>query len=192
MDPKSIPAGMHLVVRVGPDGHLSYDVRKARGFEFLSAEDASVHGYVLDARVMHRLMSRLDMPSAWFRTWHALLSCQVRGKGVIRTTHRELSAVSGISRAHLGTAMLYFGEILWLRSVKRGTYQVNPWLTFAGGSEDQEMWQGEWIAAVGSGFVIPAADHPARWRAERRAARPDTPRVVVPLAGHTRRAAETA
>ncbi|MFD4535613.1 hypothetical protein ACFWNL_18235 [Kitasatospora sp. NPDC058397] len=176
------PASTHLVIRVDASGRLVCTEQQVTGFEFIAGEQC--WGYVLDAKLMHRLLSRMGMPGVWFRCWNGLLSCQERGEGYIKTNHRELAALAGMARSHLSEPMLYFTEIRWLRAAGRSRYQINPWLSYCGDSGSQGRFQAEWLAAVGRDFVIPTSGHPDQWRAEREAQREEAEKaktVVVPI-----------
>lgn len=183
--------GTHLVIRVDPTGRLVCSEQQTTGFEFIAGEQC--FGYVLDAKLMHRLMSRMDVPGVWFRCWHGLLSCQERGAGYIKVNHRDLSAESGISRSHISEPMLYFAAIKWLRPAGRSTYQLNPWLSYCGDSASQAHYQAEWLAAVGRDFVIPTPGHADQWRAEREQARKAAQELdgttVVPIKRQRKRTA---
>ncbi|MBV6700246.1 hypothetical protein KV557_24605 [Kitasatospora aureofaciens] len=176
------PASTHLVVRIDAAGRLVCTEQQATGFEFVAGEQC--FGYVLDAKLMHRLMSRMGMPGTWFRLWHALLSCQERGEGYITANQRTLAVESKIARSHISEPMLYFTEIKWLRNAGRSRYQLNPWLTYCGDSGSQARFQAEWLAAVGRDFIVPTSGHPDQWRAQReqlRQAEQSETAAVVPI-----------
>ncbi|MGW1171127.1 hypothetical protein [Streptomyces sp. NPDC002550] len=80
----------------------------------------------------------------------------------------------------------FFTHIGWMRTVKPGLLQLNPWLTVAGTSGEQQQWQAAWNAAGGSMCVIPTPDYPAQWRKEREKAKKEADAAqrkqgVVPL-----------
>jgi hypothetical protein len=164
--------GEQLVTRVDSRGNLVYSVQKITGRVFV--EDDETKGYVTDAPLMMLTLGKMDIPGTWFRTWATLVGFQQLGKskrrrplGMIKTSHRDISTESGISRAYVGEAMPYFHEIGWVRTAKVGIYQLNPYLTFAGTSADQERAQEVWNAAVAE-FVMPGPNHAAEWRKHRR------------------------
>ncbi|MFD8597694.1 hypothetical protein ACFV1L_22090 [Kitasatospora sp. NPDC059646] len=159
------PASTHLVIRIDSAGRLVCSEQQVSGFQFLAGEQC--FGYVLDGKLMHRLLSRMGMPGVWFRTWEGLLSFQERGEGYITVNHRLLAAETEISRSHISEPMAYFTDIRWLRPAGRSRYQLNPWLTYCGDSASQARFQAEWIAAVGRDFVVPSSGHPEQWRAQR-------------------------
>lgn len=164
----ALEAGTNLVLRPTSDG-LQVHLHRAAGYEF--AGDADVTGFVQDSRASLRALSRMDMPRVWFRTWLGLISLQTYSASwALRVTHADLADACQVARPHLSEPLAYFTEIGWIRDVRRGTRQLNPWLTHCGTSAAQAAAQQAWLEAGAHEFVIPCSTHPAQWRAERRAA----------------------
>ncbi|MEU8310706.1 hypothetical protein AB0C84_44865 [Actinomadura sp. NPDC048955] len=167
----NVPPGHHLVVRRDRDGTDRITIHRTRGFEFYGS--TNIAGYVLDAALMHELLGSAKMPGVWHQTWNALVARQ-SGKrtGYVEITQAQLNNDFGIAHGHIALAMRYFADIGWLRKVRNGLYQLNPWLTFRGVSSEQELLQEEWLRATG-GLIchIPDRDYPKAWRAAREAAR---------------------
>ncbi|MGP4027279.1 hypothetical protein [Actinomadura sp. 3N407] len=169
----ALEAGTNLVLRPTSDG-LQVHLHRAAGYEF--AGDADVTGFVQDSRASLRALSRMDMPRVWFRTWLGLISLQqYTTSWALRVTHADLAEACQVARPHLSEPLAYFTGIGWVRDVRRGTRQLNPWLTHCGTSAAQAAAQQAWLEAGAREFIIPCSTHPAQWRAERRAAATQTP-----------------
>ncbi|MFJ4275973.1 hypothetical protein ACIP29_36140 [Streptomyces coelicoflavus] len=69
----------------------------------------------------------------------------------------------------MNEASRFFAHIGWMRTAKRGVLQLNPWLTVAGTSGEQEKWQALWNSAKGPACIIPHGDYPTEWRRAREA-----------------------
>ncbi|WP_067829160.1 replication/maintenance protein RepL [Actinomadura kijaniata] len=171
----AIPPGHHLTVRRGKDGTEIVAVHKTTGFEFALLGDAK--GFVLDAAALHECLGYLRLRPAWHQVWNALVALQSRRQtGYVKITYSELAERYGIAEGHISTAFTYFMELGWLRRVRNGLYQLNPWLSFRGTSSDQEVAQHEWVDAqqawieATGGFVcvLPdRPDHAREWLAAR-------------------------
>jgi hypothetical protein len=137
-----------------------------------------VSGYVIDGRYMLDILGSLKAPTHFFQVWLKLMSLQKLGeagvvRGYLRTTQRDLQKRCVLPASSVNEAMRYWAHLPWVRPVKAGLYQLNPFLSAAGGSVEHGQWQAEWIAAVGDTFLIPGPHHPEIWReqeAERLAA----------------------
>ncbi|MFJ1930444.1 MULTISPECIES: hypothetical protein [unclassified Streptomyces] len=87
----------------------------------------------------------------------------------MKTNQRDLQARCDLSAASVNEASQFFAHVGWMRTAKRGVLQLNPWLTVAGTSGEQEKWQALWNSAEGPACLIPHADYPAEWRQAREA-----------------------
>ncbi|MFF4652610.1 hypothetical protein [Streptomyces sp. NPDC001380] len=174
------------------DGNMVVRIENTLGREMASGPDTlgeHVEGYVIDARVMFEVLgSAKSMPKEWFMVWCKVISLQRLGsrstsvRGFVKTTQRDLQKRCGLSLASVNEAMQYFSSLPWIRPVKRGLYQTNPFLTVAGSSGEHEEWQNEWRAAAGDSFLLPGPGHAGEWREARKAAKkPLTAPNVVPL-----------
>jgi hypothetical protein len=94
---------------------------------------------------------------------------QAAVRGFVKTNQRELQARSNLSAAPVNEASQFFAHISWMRVAKRGILQLNPWLTVAGTSGEQEKWQALWNSAQGPVCIIPHSDYPTEWRQAREA-----------------------
>ncbi|MFD7732184.1 hypothetical protein ACFV6F_17565 [Kitasatospora phosalacinea] len=172
-DKPKLGYGEQLVTRLDSRGNVVYSVQKVSGRTF--AESDTTKGYTTDAPLMMLTLAQMDIPQTWMRTWCTLVGFQqMSGKaprraplGMVKTTHRDISAASGVSRTYVGESLLFFNEIGWLRTARRSVYQLNPFLTFAGSSADQEAAQNVWAAEVPE-FLMPGPEYAAAWRKERR------------------------
>ncbi|GGU45235.1 hypothetical protein [Streptomyces violascens] len=186
--------GERVVTRSDGKGGLILGVEKIRGREF--AASATCVGYVLDARLLMDALGSLKMPGSWFQVWCKLTAAQnatrqdaeqrTAARGYVRITQRDLQSRCGLSAASVNEGSQFFTHIGWMRSAKRGVLQLNPWLTVAGTSGEQESWQKEWNAANGPACIIPAPDYPTQWREERARAKKEAEaarrkETVVPL-----------
>ncbi|MCY0937639.1 hypothetical protein [Streptomyces sp. H34-S4] len=174
-----VRAGERVVTRPDGKGGLILTVERIRGREFVA--DETHRGYVLDARLLMDILGSLKMPGSYFQTWCKLVSLQdttarevkkgAAPRGYIRATQRDLQSLCGLSAASVNEASQFVTHLGWMRTARRGIHQLNPWLTVAGTSGEQELWQAEWNAAGGPVAVIPAPNYPAEWRALREAER---------------------
>ena len=92
---------------------------------------------------------------------------RVAARGFVKTNQRDLQARCNLSAASVNEASQFFAHIGWMRSPKRGILQLNPWLTVAGTSGEQEKWQKLWNDARGAACIIPHPDYPTEWRQAR-------------------------
>ncbi|MFF0386919.1 hypothetical protein [Streptomyces sp. NPDC004286] len=169
--------GERVVARSDGKGGLILGVEKIKGREF--AVSAEVSGYVLDARLLMDVLGSLKMPGSWFQVWCKVVALQnanraddqVRlvARGFVRTSQRHLQTTCKLSAASVNEASQFFVHIGWMRTAKRGVLQLNPWLTVAGTSGEQEKWQQIWIDAQGPVCIIPNSDYPSEWRKAREA-----------------------
>ncbi|MEV8455554.1 hypothetical protein AB0467_28310 [Streptomyces sp. NPDC052095] len=167
--------GERVVARSDGKGGLVLGVEKIKGREFAARADCS--GYVLDARLLMDVLGSLRMPGSWFQVWCKLVSLQnanraedrvrVAARGFVKTSQRDLQSRCGLSSASVNEASQFFTHIGWMRSAKRGILQLNPWLTVAGTSGEQEKWQALWNGAEGPPCIIPPPSYPAEWREAR-------------------------
>ncbi|MFD3827122.1 hypothetical protein [Streptomyces sp. NPDC058625] len=167
--------GQRVVARSDGKGGMVVSVEKIQGREF--AVSAEVKGYVLDARLLMDVLGSLKMPGSWFQVWCKLVAAQDPAyhgvdrtkapRGYVRINQRDLQKLCSLSAASVSEPAQFFHHIGWMRTAKPGVLQLNPWLTVAGTSAEQEQWQKEWNAAEGPACIIPAPDYPAEWRAER-------------------------
>lgn len=159
-------------------------MEKIQGRAF--AASAEVSGYVLDARVMMDVLGSLKMPGSWFQVWCKLVALQnanraddnlrAAARGFVKTNQRDLQARCNLSAASVNEASQFFAHIGWIRTAKRGVLQLNPWLTVAGTSGEQEKWQKLWNDAKGPACNIPHPDYrPSGARPGRRRRRPPRP-----------------
>ncbi|MFC1428621.1 hypothetical protein ACEZCY_36205 [Streptacidiphilus sp. N1-12] len=190
--------GERVVARSDGKGGLILGVEKIRGRSFVASAELS--GYVLDARLLMDVLGSLKMPGSWFQVWCKLTAAQNArqdpeearaARGYVRISQRTLQERCSLAPASVNEASQFFSHIGWMRSARRGVLQLNPWLTVAGTSGEQEQWQGEWNAQGGPVCVIPAPDYPTLWRAERAkekelAAAARRSEKVVPLRGARR------
>ncbi|MEU2856563.1 hypothetical protein [Streptomyces syringium] len=174
--------GERVVARSDGKGGLILGVEKIQGREF--AASAEVSGYVLDARLLLNVLGSLKMPGSWFQVWCKLMALQSANRaddkersaprGFVKTSQRDLQARCNLSAASVNEASQFFAHIGWMRTAKRGILQLNPWLTVAGTSGEQEKWQKLWNSAKGPACIIPHPDYPTEWRqvrdAEKKAA----------------------
>ncbi|MGW4689651.1 hypothetical protein ACWEPM_32830 [Streptomyces sp. NPDC004244] len=171
--------GERVVARSDGKGGLILGVEKIQGREF--AASAEVSGYVLDARLLLDVLGSLKAPGSWFQVWCKLMALQNANRsddkdravprGFVKTSQRDLQARCNLSAASVNEASQFFTHIGWMRTARRGTLQLNPWLTVAGTSGEQEKWQKLWNAAEGPVCIIPHPDYPTEWRQEREAER---------------------
>lgn len=169
--------GERVVARSDGKGGLILGVEKIKGREFAASAECS--GYVLDARLLMDVLGSLKMPGSWFQVWCKLVALQnanraddqlrVAARGFVKTNQRDLQARCNLSAASVNEASQFFAHIGWMRTAKRGILQLNPWLTVAGTSGEQEKWQALWNDAEGPACVIPHSDYPAEWRQAREA-----------------------
>ncbi|MGW2956717.1 hypothetical protein [Streptomyces eurythermus] len=169
--------GERVVARSDGKGGLILGVEKIQGREF--AASAEVSGYVLDARLLLNVLGSLKMPGSWFQVWCQLMALQSANRaddkeraaprGFVKTNQRDLQARCNLSAASVNEASQFFAHIGWMRSAKRGVLQLNPWLTVAGTSGEQEKWQKLWNEAKGPACIIPHPDYPTEWRQAREA-----------------------
>ncbi|MEU7087989.1 hypothetical protein [Streptomyces achromogenes] len=169
--------GERVVARSDGKGGLILGVEKIQGREF--AASAEVSGYVLDARLLLNVLGSLKMPGSWFQVWCQLMALQSANRaddkeraaprGFVKTSQRDLQARCNLSAASVNEASQFFAHIGWMRSAKRGILQLNPWLTVAGTSGEQEKWQKLWNDAKGPACIIPHPDYPTEWRQVREA-----------------------
>uniref|UniRef100_UPI003F496916 hypothetical protein n=1 Tax=Streptomyces achromogenes TaxID=67255 RepID=UPI003F496916 len=169
--------GERVVARSDGKGGLILGVEKIQGREF--AASAEVSGYVLDARLLLNVLGSLKMPGSWFQVWCQLMALQSANRaddkeraaprGFVKTSQRDLQARCNLSAASVNEASQFFAHIGWMRSAKRGILQLNPWLTVAGTSGEQEKWQKLWNDAKGPACIIPHPDYPTEWRQAREA-----------------------
>ncbi|MEU9617111.1 hypothetical protein ACFWVB_19250 [Streptomyces microflavus] len=169
--------GERVVARSDGKGGLILGVEKIQGRAF--AASAEVSGYVLDARVMMDVLGSLKMPGSWFQVWCKLVALQNANRaddelreadrGFVKTNQRDLKARCNLSMASVNEASQFFAHIGWVRTAKRGILQLNPWLTVAGTSGEQEKWQKTWNNAKGPSCIIPHSDYPTEWRQLREA-----------------------
>ncbi|MGW6262398.1 hypothetical protein [Streptomyces sp. NPDC055085] len=169
--------GERVVARSDGKGGLILGVEKIQGREF--AVSAEVSGYVLDARLLLDVLGGLKAPGSWFQVWCKLMALQsaVRAddktraapRGFVKTNQRDLQARCNLSAASVNEASQFFAHIGWMRTAKRGILQLNPWLTVAGTSGEQETWQKIWNEAQGPACIIPHPNYPAEWRLAREA-----------------------
>ncbi|MFJ6785314.1 hypothetical protein [Streptomyces yangpuensis] len=171
--------GERVVARSDGKGGLILGVEKIQGREF--AASAEVSGYVLDARLLLDVLGSLKAPGSWFQVWCKLMALQNANRaddndravprGFVKTSQRDLQTRCNLSAASVNEASQFFTHIGWMRTARRGTLQLNPWLTVAGTSGEQEKWQKLWNAAEGPVCIIPHPDYPTEWRQEREAER---------------------
>ncbi|MEU7154428.1 hypothetical protein AB0B15_41435 [Streptomyces sp. NPDC045456] len=169
--------GERVVARSDGKGGLILGVEKIQGREF--AVSAEVSGYVLDARLLLNVLGSLKMPGSWFQVWCQLMALQSANRaddkeraaprGFVKTNQRALQARCNLSAASVNEASQFFAHIGWMRTAKRGILQLNPWLTVAGTSGEQEKWQKLWNDAKGPACIIPHPDYPTEWRRAREA-----------------------
>ncbi|MEU5053515.1 hypothetical protein [Streptomyces sp. NPDC021096] len=169
--------GERVVARSDGKGGLILGVEKIQGREF--AASAEVSGYVLDARLLLDVLGSLKAPGSWFQVWCKLMALQNANRaddkeravprGFVKTSQRDLQTRCNLSAASVNEASQFFTHIGWMRTARRGTLQLNPWLTVAGTSGEQEKWQKLWNAAEGPVCIIPHPDYPTEWRQEREA-----------------------
>lgn len=169
--------GERVVARSDGKGGLILGVEKIQGRAF--AASAEVSGYVLDARLLMDVLGSLKMPGSWFQVWCKSVALQnanrvddqVRpaARGFVKTNQRDLQARCNLSAASVNEASQFFTHIGWMRSPKRGILQLNPWLTVAGTSGEQEKWQKLWNDAKAPACIIPHPNYPAEWREARAA-----------------------
>ncbi|MGW2546153.1 hypothetical protein ACWC5I_36125 [Kitasatospora sp. NPDC001574] len=172
-DKPTLGYGEQLVTRLDSRGNVVYSVQTVSGRTFV--ENDTTKGYVTDAPLMMMCLAQMDVPQTWMRTWCCLVGFQqMSGKaprraplGMVKTTHRDISVASRVSRTYVGEALLFFNEIGWLRTARRSVYQLNPYLTFAGSSADQTLAQELWQVEVPE-FLMPGPEFAAAWRKERR------------------------
>ncbi|CAM5406040.1 hypothetical protein GCM10010334_84320 [Streptomyces finlayi] len=168
--------GHRVVARSDGKGGMFVTVEKVQGRAF--AVSAEVQGYVLDARLLMDVLGGMKMPGSWFQVWCKLVAAQDPSyskdidrtkapRGYVRINQRELQKRCSLSAASVSEPSQFFHHIGWMRTAKPGVLQLNPWLTVAGTSAEQEKWQAEWNAAQGPACVIPAPNYPALWREER-------------------------
>ncbi|WP_328974103.1 hypothetical protein [Streptomyces canus] len=167
--------GERVVARSDGKGGLILGVEKIQGRAF--AASAEVSGYVLDARLLMDVLGSLKMPGSWFQVWCKSVALQnanraddqVRpaARGFVKTNQRDLQARCNLSAASVNEASQFFTHIGWMRSPKRGILQLNPWLTVAGTSGEQEKWQKLWNDAKAPACIIPHPNYPAEWREAR-------------------------
>ncbi|MGW0771499.1 hypothetical protein [Streptomyces sp. NPDC002676] len=186
--------GERVVARSDGKGGMILAVEKIQGRFF--AVSAECVGYILDARLLWDVLGSLKMPGSWFQVWSKLVSAQdptgqpggshTAPRGYIRISQRALQERCGLSAASVSEPSQFFTHIGWMRTAKPGLLQLNPWLTVAGTSGEQQRWQAAWNAAGGPKCVIPAPDYPAQWRKERAKAKKEGDaaqrrQAVVPL-----------
>jgi len=165
-----------VIARLDARGELVVTTERLAGRAFASTVNAQgeiVAGYVTDGRVMLDVLGSLHAPSHFFQVWLKVLSLQKLGdaggnvRGYVKTTQRDLQKRCELPASSVNEAMQYWSDLPWIRNVKRGLFQTNPFLTAAGSSAEHAEWQTEWARAVGETFLIPDPEHPAAWRAER-------------------------
>ncbi|MGE7439772.1 hypothetical protein [Kitasatospora sp. NPDC001175] len=172
--------GERVVARSDGKGGLIISVEKIRGREF--AASAATSGYLLDARLLMDVLGSMKMPGSWFQVWCKLVAAQSATRkdaeeekktprGYVRVSQRDLQQRCKLSAASVNEASQFYMHIGWMRTAKRGLLQLNPWLTVAGTSGEQEQWQRAWNAADGPVCIIPAPEYPAEWRAAREKAK---------------------
>lgn len=169
--------GERVVARSDGKGGLILGVEKIKGREFAASAECS--GYVLDARLLMDVLGSLKMPGSWFQVWCKLVASQnanrvddqtrAAARGFVRITQRDLQDRCNLSAASVNEASQFFAHIGWMRTAKRGILQLNPWLTVAGTSGEQEKWQKLWNDAPGPACIIPHPDYPTEWREARAA-----------------------
>lgn len=169
--------GERVVARSDGKGGLILGVEKIKGREF--AASAACSGYVLDARLLMDVLGSIKMPGSWFQVWCKLVALQnanraddqarTAARGFVRTSQRDLQTRCKLSATSVNEASQFFVHIGWMRTAKRGILQLNPWLTVAGTSGEQERWQKIWNEAPGPVCLIPHSDYPAEWRQVREA-----------------------
>ncbi|MFF0337971.1 hypothetical protein ACFYUM_35940 [Streptomyces fimicarius] len=169
--------GERVVARSDGKGGLILGVEKIKGREFAASAECS--GYVLDARLLMDVLGSLKMPGSWFQVWCKLVALQnanraddktrAAARGFVKTNQRDLQARCNLSAASVNEASQFFAHVGWMRTAKRGVLQLNPWLTVAGTSGEQEKWQALWNSAEGPACLIPHADYPTEWRQAREA-----------------------
>lgn len=167
--------GERVVARSDGKGGLILGVEKIKGREFAASAECS--GYVLDARLLMDVLGSLKMPGSWFQVWCKLVALQnanraddqtrAAARGFVKTNQRDLQARCNLSAASVNEASQFFAHIGWMRTAKRGILQLNPWLTVAGTSGEQEKWQALWNSAEGPACLIPHSDYPTEWRQAR-------------------------
>lgn len=164
--------GERVVARSDGKGGLILGVEKIKGREFVASAECS--GYVLDARLLMDVLGSLKMPGSWFQVWCKLVALQnanraddqtrAAARGFVKTSQRDLQARCSLSAASVNEASQFFAHTGWMRTAKRGILQLNPWLTVAGTSGEQEKWQALWNNAKGPACIIPHPNYPAEWR----------------------------
>ncbi|NUK27703.1 hypothetical protein [Streptomyces lunaelactis] len=169
--------GERVVARSDGKGGLILGVEKIQGRAF--AASAEVSGYVLDARLLMDVLGSIKMPGSWFQVWCKSVALQnanraddqlrPAARGFVKTNQRDLQARCNLSAASVNEASQFFTHIGWMRSPKRGILQLNPWLTVAGTSGEQEKWQKLWNDAKAPACIIPHPNYPAEWREARAA-----------------------
>ncbi|MDT7847396.1 hypothetical protein [Streptomyces justiciae] len=172
-----VRSGERVVMRSDGKGGMILGVERIKGREF--AASAVCSGYVLDARLLMDVLGSLKMPGSWFQVWCKLSALQnatrsddqvrVAARGFVKTNQRDLQTQCNLSAASVNEASQFFTHIGWVRTAKRGILQLNPWLTVAGTSGEQQRWQQLWNDAKGPICVIPHPDYPAEWRRAREA-----------------------
>lgn len=195
----AVGPGERVVLKADGKGGWRISVEKVDGRAFVASADCS--GYVLDARLLQDVLGSLKMPGSWFQVWHKMTAAQDATRegeeqrraprGYIRMTQRDLQARCGLSAASVSEGSQFFAHIGWTRAAKRGIIQLNPWLTVAGTSVEQKLWQQEWNDAKGPTLIIPEPKYPAEWRALRAAEKKEKeatrkPRKVVALSSRKR------
>lgn len=169
--------GERVVARPDGRGGLVLAVEKVLGREF--AASAECTGFVLDARLLWDVLGSLKMPGSWFQVWCKLEAAQDASRqqnrdverGYIRVTQRDLQTRCALTATSVSEPCQFFADIGWMRTAKRGVLQLNPWLTVAGTSAEQALWQRTWKDAGGPACRIPHPDYPAEWRDARKDAK---------------------
>jgi hypothetical protein len=167
--PKVVP-GQRVVARPDGKGRILLSVETVMGREFAASNELS--GYVLAARLQMDILGSLKLPASWYQVWLKLVAAQdpthkAKVRGYIPITQRLLQERCALSSPSVSEATQWWSHIGWMRTVRRGVVQLNPWLTVAGTSEEQKQWQADWIEGRGRDCLIPSSEYPAQWRAER-------------------------
>jgi hypothetical protein len=172
-----VPKGFHAVLRPGRDSGAGRITRHTSGGHDFQ-QSGKTRGYGMVSTVQDEDLALMNLPRAWYRVWHALLALNSRGSrygaGYVEVTYDKLTERFGIPNGHISPAMTFFTSQLWLRRVRNGVLQLNPYLAFRGTSGEQQDAIEEWLAATGGVPFLtarPASGTVKAWRAARAARR---------------------
>lgn len=117
---EEIPYGHHLVVHPGRgcNGQPSIALHKTTGFEF--AEWHGAEGFILNARLLHRLLATVGMPGTVHQVLNALITLQDKKQPTyVFASQRDVIKEFNLANGHVAEAMTFFQDLLWIRGADK-------------------------------------------------------------------------